>query len=81
MIGYLRSRKDLKGRLYICVAILQIAIGALLVWHGWSGTPANLYPFLFGLWMLLDVRLWFQTEVIKASFFWFATHDIPDSKA
>ena len=42
---------------------IQFLAGAFLVYHGWSGTPANFFPFLFGLWMLLDVRLHLiQTE-------------------
>lgn len=41
----------------IVVTVVQVAIGGFLVWHGWSGEPANIYPFLFGLWVLLDARL------------------------
>ena len=45
---------NLIGRILI---VGKIVVGALLVHHGWSGEPANFFPFLFGLWVLLDVRL------------------------
>lgn len=40
---------------------IQFLAGAFLVYHGWSGTPANFFPFLFGIYLLIDVRLhWMQ---------------------
>jgi len=39
------------------LVIGKLFVGALLVHHGWSGEPANFYPFIFGIYMMLDVRL------------------------
>jgi len=45
----------------LAIDVAKVTAGALLVYHGWSGTPANFYPFIFGLWILLDTRLsWVQ---------------------